>query len=88
MRDLTRQRAILARQAFRDPLTQLGNRAMFMDHAADALADAVAVLDRGRVALEPGPRYGAIGSGYARLNFATSEAILDEALARMATALG
>ena len=40
MRDLTRQRAILARQAFRDPLTQLGNRAMFMDHARDALADA------------------------------------------------
>ncbi|SNY29295.1 putative bifunctional diguanylate cyclase/phosphodiesterase [Paractinoplanes atraurantiacus] len=39
MRDLTRQRAILARQAFRDPLTQLGNRAMFMDHATDALAD-------------------------------------------------
>ena len=35
-----RQRAILARQAFRDPLTQLGNRAMFMDHATDALADA------------------------------------------------
>jgi diguanylate cyclase (GGDEF)-like protein len=40
MRDLNRQRAILARQAFRDPLTQLGNRAMFMDHAKDALADA------------------------------------------------
>ncbi|MCY1142845.1 EAL domain-containing protein [Actinoplanes sp. Pm04-4] len=40
MRDLTRQRAILARQAFRDPLTGLGNRAMFMDHARDALEDA------------------------------------------------
>ena len=40
MRDLTRQRAQLARQAFRDPLTGLGNRAMFMDHARDALADA------------------------------------------------
>ncbi|MCO8272916.1 EAL domain-containing protein [Actinoplanes sp. TRM 88003] len=40
MRDLTRQRAILARQAFRDPLTGLGNRAMFMDHAKDALDDA------------------------------------------------
>jgi diguanylate cyclase (GGDEF)-like protein len=40
MRDLSRQRAILARQAFRDPLTGLGNRAMFMDHARDALADA------------------------------------------------
>ncbi|WP_433301297.1 putative bifunctional diguanylate cyclase/phosphodiesterase [Actinoplanes sp. CA-030573] len=40
MRDLTRQRAQLARQAFRDSLTGLGNRAMFMDHARDALADA------------------------------------------------
>jgi diguanylate cyclase (GGDEF)-like protein len=40
MRDLTRQRAILARQAFRDPLTELGNRKMFIDHATDALADA------------------------------------------------
>jgi len=40
MRDLTRQRAQLARQAFRDPLTGLGNRAMFMDHAQDALAEA------------------------------------------------
>jgi diguanylate cyclase (GGDEF)-like protein len=40
MRDLTRQRAILASQAFRDPLTGLGNRAMFMDHATDALEDA------------------------------------------------
>ncbi|MFD0518037.1 diguanylate cyclase domain-containing protein [Paractinoplanes durhamensis] len=40
MRDLTRERAILARQAFRDPLTGVGNRAMFMEHATDALADA------------------------------------------------
>jgi diguanylate cyclase len=40
MRDLTRERAILAGQAHRDPLTGLGNRAMFMDHARDALADA------------------------------------------------
>ena len=40
MRDLTRQRAQLARQAFRDPLTGLGNRTMFMDHARDALSDA------------------------------------------------
>jgi cystathionine beta-lyase len=44
-------------------------------------------LDRGRVALEPGLRFGAEGSGYARLNFATSAAILDEATSRMAAAL-
>lgn len=41
-------------------------------------------LDRGRVALEPGLRFGAAGSGYARLNFATSAEILDDATARMA----
>ena len=40
VRDLTRERAQLARQAFRDPLTELGNRKLFMDHATDALADA------------------------------------------------
>jgi diguanylate cyclase (GGDEF)-like protein len=40
VRDLTRQKAQLARQAFRDPLTELGNRKLFMDHATDALADA------------------------------------------------
>ncbi|MCU7725259.1 bifunctional diguanylate cyclase/phosphodiesterase [Actinoplanes sp. KI2] len=40
IRDLTRQQAQLARQAVRDPLTGLGNRAMFMNHARDALADA------------------------------------------------
>ncbi|HEY2522556.1 MAG TPA: aminotransferase class I/II-fold pyridoxal phosphate-dependent enzyme [Streptosporangiaceae bacterium] len=44
-------------------------------------------LDRGRVALEPGLRYGAIGSGYTRLNFATSEPVLDDAVARMAATL-
>ena len=40
-------------------------------------------LDHGRVALEPGLRFGAIGSGYARLNFATSSDILDQATTRM-----
>lgn len=41
-------------------------------------------LDQGRVALEPGLRFGATGNGYARLNFATSAEILDDATARMA----
>ena len=40
MRDLNRERAMLAGQAFRDPLTALGNRKLFIDHATDALADA------------------------------------------------
>ncbi len=43
-------------------------------------------LARGRVALEPGLRFGAAGSGYARLNFATSADVLDEATTRMAIA--
>ena len=45
-------------------------------------------LDHGRVALEPGLRFGAVGSGYARLNFATSTDILDQATARMAESAG
>jgi cystathionine beta-lyase len=45
-------------------------------------------LDRGRVALEPGLHFGAAGSGYARLNFATSPGILDQATARMARSAG
>ncbi len=40
IREMSRQRAILARQAFHDPLTELGNRKLFIDHATDALADA------------------------------------------------
>jgi len=42
-------------------------------------------LQRGRVALEPGPLYGSPGSGYVRLNFGTSGEILAEALRRMGT---
>ncbi len=45
-------------------------------------------LDHGRVALEPGLRFGAAGSGYARLNFATSTGILDQATAQMARSAG
>jgi len=45
-------------------------------------------LDDGQVALEPGLRFGAAGSGYARLNFATSPDILDQATARMARSAG
>ena len=44
-------------------------------------------LERGRVALSPGPAYGRRGKGHARLNFATSPELLAEAVRRMATAL-
>ena len=36
------------------------------------------ILARGRVALSPGPDFGTHGEGFARLNFATSPAILDD----------
>lgn len=43
------------------------------------------LLDRGRVALSPGPDFGPKGNGFARLNFATSEVILDEIVDRIVT---
>jgi cysteine-S-conjugate beta-lyase len=48
---------------------------------------AAAFLDRGRVALYPGPEFGSGGKGFARLNFGTSRAIVMEAVDRMARAL-
>ena len=44
-------------------------------------------LTRAKVALSHGPHFGAPGEGFVRLNFATSRAILGEALERMAKAL-
>ncbi|HTF08357.1 MAG TPA: aminotransferase class I/II-fold pyridoxal phosphate-dependent enzyme, partial [Asanoa sp.] len=45
-------------------------------------------FEKGRVALEPGPRFGAAGSGHVRLNFGTSAEILEAAVDRMAAARG
>jgi cystathionine beta-lyase len=45
-------------------------------------------LDRGRVGLEPGLRFGRQGSGFVRLNLGTSAEVLDEAVTRMAAAAG
>ena len=42
--------------------------------------------ESGRVALEPGAKYGTGGEGYVRLNFGTSSAILREIVDRMAAA--
>lgn len=44
-------------------------------------------LERGRIALEPGLRFGAPGAGHVRLNYGTSAEIIDEATSRMAAAL-
>ena len=44
-------------------------------------------LERGRVAVEPGPSFGPPGDGWVRLNYGTSAEILIEAVRRMADAL-
>jgi cysteine-S-conjugate beta-lyase len=48
---------------------------------------AAAFLDRGRVALSPGPDFGEPGRGYARLNMGTSPELLAEAVTRMAASV-
>ncbi|MCP2169785.1 MalY/PatB family protein [Goodfellowiella coeruleoviolacea] len=47
---------------------------------------AATFLERGRVALQPGPRFGPAGHGFARFNFATSAEHVTEAVHRMARA--
>jgi cystathionine beta-lyase len=46
------------------------------------------LLERGRVALSPGPQFGPQGAGFARLNLGTSPALLEEAVRRTAKAVG
>jgi cystathionine beta-lyase len=48
---------------------------------------ATAFLDRGRVAVSPGPSFGTGGAGHVRLNFATSQELLTEAVRRIASAI-
>ena len=48
---------------------------------------AKAFLDRGRVALSQGPSFGTGGDGFARLNLATTRALLEETVRRMSRAL-
>jgi cysteine-S-conjugate beta-lyase len=61
----------------------------WLDCRALGLGDdpAAAFLERGRVALVPGPAFGTGGAGHARLNLATSPQILEEAVRRMASAV-
>jgi cystathionine beta-lyase len=44
-------------------------------------------LERGRVALVPGPTFGPPGRGFARMNVGTSRALVEEAVGRIASAL-
>ncbi|SHL49612.1 cystathione beta-lyase [Pseudonocardia thermophila] len=61
----------------------------WLDCRGTGLGDdpAAVFLERGRVALVPGPAFGTSGAGHARLNLATSPEILTEAVVRMARAL-
>ena len=46
-----------------------------------------AFLERGRVALGSGPTFGEPGRGFARLNFGTSSALVEDAVRRMASVI-
>ncbi|MEX2501031.1 MAG: PatB family C-S lyase [Trueperaceae bacterium] len=61
----------------------------WLDFRNTVIADdpAGALLERGRLALNPGPSFGEAGRGFARLNFATSRGIVDEGLDRIARVL-
>jgi cysteine-S-conjugate beta-lyase len=61
----------------------------WLDCRALGLGDdpAAVFLDKGRVAVSPGPDFGAEGRGFARLNMGTSPALLEEAVRRMAAAV-
>jgi cysteine-S-conjugate beta-lyase len=47
-----------------------------------------AILERGRVALSPGPSFGPQGAGFARLNVGTSPALVEQAVEGIARAAG
>lgn len=61
----------------------------WLDCRGTAVADdpAAALLDRGRVAVNDGRMFGPNGIGFVRVNLATSPAILDEAIDRIASVL-
>jgi len=44
-------------------------------------------LERGRVALSPGPAFGTNGKGFARINLATTRTVLEDAVQRMRSVL-
>lgn len=56
--------------------------------ASDLAGPARMFLDRARVALSSGHVFGTGGTGFVRLNFATSPAVLTEAVTRMGRAVG
>jgi cystathionine beta-lyase len=68
--------------------TPEGTYLAWLNCRALGLADPAAFfLEKGRVALYDGRRFGAVGEGFVRLNLATSRPILDEITHRMAVAV-
>ena len=65
-----------------------GHFLAWLDCRGLRLADdpAAVFLERGRVALYSGPKFGTGGAGHVRFNLATSPEILEEAVRRMASA--
>jgi cysteine-S-conjugate beta-lyase len=61
----------------------------WLDFRSTGLGDdpAAALVERGRVALLPGPRFGDAGRGFARLNLGTSYELVEEAVRRIGRAL-
>jgi len=61
----------------------------WLDCRSLALGDdpSAVFLERGRVALSPGPTFGEPGKGFARLNFGTSSGLLEQAVERMAASV-
>ncbi len=61
----------------------------WLDFTGTALGDdpADVLLDRFGVALSSGPKFGTNGAGFARINVATSEEILDQVIDRIASAV-
>jgi cystathionine beta-lyase len=66
-----------------------GTYLAWLDCRELALADepSTTFLERGRVAINAGPTFGAAGTGFVRLNLATHPDIITEAVTRMARAL-
>lgn len=95
LRGLDSNRRLLA-ELLEEHLPQVGYRVpqatylAWLDCRALGLGTdpAAAFRERGRVALSPGPGFGTGGEGHARLNFATSPAVLADAVERMASATG
>ena len=68
---------------------QAGYLAWLDFRALDLEADPAAlILERGRLALSPGPQFGTGGEGFGRLNIGTSPELVAEAVERIAGAAG